>query len=242
MEDLFRTKVHEPGGARPPVPVPASGLETATPAARPSDAGPSGAGTATMLVERAVVPAPAAPAAGADTAAAAASTGPAAAKSAGTGFTVAPEQYRAAASPVLAASDRLSRLYLGLDEYLTSMNATEPWGGDHAGEQFAQGEKGYLAYSAATLKGLKTLAPALHRIAEGLKAMAQNYENAESGVVARLRGRGQDLVAAAPLPTAPNVSAVSTVSAGAAVPGPPVPAVPGAVIRDIGRGRTGGRH
>lgn len=121
---------------------------------------------------------------------------------------------------MLAATDRVSAAYLALDSYLTSMNATHPWGNDHAGHQFAEGEKGYLAYSAGTLKGLKGLPAALHRIADGLKLMAQNYETAEQRVVGSLNGRMQELdtyrpmnpLTAAALPQAP-VSVAPTLPA-----------------------------
>ncbi|MFD0274502.1 hypothetical protein ACFVHB_11440 [Kitasatospora sp. NPDC127111] len=161
-------------------------------------------GTPGFATETAVVgAAPAAPAA-------AAAAAPA--KAAGTGFEAHPAQYRAAVSPMLAASDRVSAAYLDLDSFLTSMNATHPWGNDHAGHQFAEGEKGYLAYSAGTLKGLKGLPAALRRVAEGMKRMAENYENTERGVVNTLKGRQEDLgthgpadplPAAAALPQAP---------------------------------------
>ncbi|MFB7668754.1 WXG100 family type VII secretion target [Kitasatospora sp. NPDC056138] len=228
MEDAFRTMVHEPGevpapGSRPTGPV--TGLVTGSVVV-----GPQGAGTAVMAVGSP------APGTGTLTASrgAAAQAAPAAA-SAGTGIRVSPEQYRTASSPMSAAAERVSELYLSLDEFLTSMNATSPWGKDHAGEQFAEGEKGYLAYSAATLKGLKNLPAALHRIAEGLKTMAQNYESVESGTVADLNGRGQELRVVESLPTP-----VITLPPAGATAGPPSPAPLTATNREIGRGRIGG--
>ncbi|GAA2832724.1 hypothetical protein GCM10010505_65520 [Kitasatospora aburaviensis] len=134
------------------------------------------------------------------------------AKNAGTGFEAHPAQYRAAVSPMLVASDRVSTAYLALDSFLTSMNATNPWGNDHAGHQFAEGEKGYLAYSAGTLKGLKGLPAALRRVAEGLQRMADNYENTERRVVDAFKGRTEGpgtygpanpIPASADLPQAP---------------------------------------
>ncbi|GAA2279439.1 hypothetical protein GCM10010430_76770 [Kitasatospora cystarginea] len=227
MEDPFSTKVHGPGEA----PTPSS--QSTGPATGSMAVGPQGAGMATMAVGS--------PAPGMGTltvsrgaAAHAAQAAPTAA-SAGTGIKISPEQYRTASSPMSAAADRVSQLYLGLDGFLTSMNATSPWGKDHAGEQFAEGEKGYLAYSAATLKGLKNLPAALHRVAEGLKTMAQNYESAESDTVADLNGRGRDLQVVESLPTP-----VITLPPAGATAGPPSPVVLSATNREIGRGRIGG--
>ncbi|MFJ1706886.1 WXG100 family type VII secretion target [Kitasatospora sp. NPDC088346] len=171
----------------------------------------------------------------AGTAAPAASAAPAAAAkaNAGTGFEVTPEQYRTAVSPMLAATDRVSAAYLALDGYLTSMNATDPWGNDHAGHQFAEGEKGYLAYSAGTLKGLKGLPAALHRIADGLKLMAQNYETTEQRVVGGLDGSKQELDAYRPMNPLPA----------AALPQAPAPVAPTLPAPHVGpMVYTGGRR
>ncbi|WP_395296557.1 WXG100 family type VII secretion target [Kitasatospora hibisci] len=185
MEDQFGTKVHGPGESGAPEPAPVMGLVTAARAAGAPGAGPAAAAAA----------APAVPA-----------------KNAGTGFEAHPAQYRAAVSPMLVASDRVSTAYLALDSFLTSMNATNPWGNDHAGHQFAEGEKGYLAYSAGTLKGLKGLPAALRRVAEGLQRMADNYENTERRVVDAFKGRTEGpgtygpanpIPASADLPQAP---------------------------------------
>ncbi|MFB7613849.1 WXG100 family type VII secretion target [Kitasatospora sp. NPDC056181] len=156
------------------------------------------------------------------------------AKAAGTGFDVHPEQYRAAVSPMLAASDRVSAAYLDLDSFLTSMNATHPWGNDHAGHQFAEGEKGYLAYSSGTLKGLKGLPAALRRVAEGLKRMAENYENTERRVTASLTGRNEN-----PGPSGP----VDPLASAAAPPQAPAPVTPTLPAPHVGpMAHTGGRR
>ncbi|WP_345704784.1 hypothetical protein [Kitasatospora paranensis] len=99
--------------------------------------------------------------------------------SAGSGFQVDPDQYRAAVSPVLAAADQLSQLVTGLTAFLDHTQSTAPWGNDESGKKFAEGEKGYLKYSTDTLKGLKGMPDAVRYIADGLKAMADNYRATE---------------------------------------------------------------
>ncbi|MFJ1709330.1 WXG100 family type VII secretion target [Kitasatospora sp. NPDC088346] len=118
--------------------------------------------------------------------------------SAGTGFRVDPAQYQAAVSPVLAAADQLSQLVTGLTAFLDHTQSTAPWGHDESGKKFAEGEKGYLKYSTETLKGLKGMPDAVRYIAEGLKAMAQNYQSAEDGTTDVFRSDGGGEVAAAP--------------------------------------------
>ncbi|WP_030276782.1 WXG100 family type VII secretion target [Streptomyces sp. NRRL B-24484] len=101
--------------------------------------------------------------------------------SAGSGFEVNPEQYRAAVSPVLAAADQLTQLVTGLSAFLDHTQSTAPWGNDESGKKFAEGEKGYLRYSTDTLKGLKGMPEAVRYVADGLKAMAENYRATEEG-------------------------------------------------------------
>ncbi|MEU6236828.1 hypothetical protein [Kitasatospora sp. NPDC047058] len=227
MEDRFGTKVHGPGEAGEPAP--AMGLVTEmkaaappapTPAASAPPPGEPGLATATAAV--------AVPAKGA-----AAPAAPA--KDAGTGFEAHPAQYRAAVSPMLSASDRVSSAYLALDSVLTSMNATNPWGNDHAGHQFAEGEKGYLAYSAGTLKGLKGLPAALRRVAEGLQRMADNYEHTERNLVNTFKGRDGDAgPAAGPADPLPAAAAVPQ------APGPVAPTLPAPHVGPMAH--TGGRR
>ncbi|BFV61099.1 hypothetical protein KCMC57_up62030 [Kitasatospora sp. CMC57] len=112
----------------------------------------------------------------------AASGTPAGGGDAGQGFQVDPEQYRAAVGPVLAGSDQLNELTRGLNAYLSGMNARAPWGNDDSGEKFANGEKGYLTYSGKVLEGLGNLPTALKYIADGIKAMAESYDNAEEAL------------------------------------------------------------
>ncbi|MFJ3787288.1 hypothetical protein [Kitasatospora sp. NPDC090091] len=206
MEDQFGTKVHGSGEAGEPAP--AMGLVTVTRAAASPGSGPAAEAAA----------APAAPA-----------------KDAGTGFEAHPAQYRAAVSPMLVASDRVSAAYLALDSFLTSMNATHPWGNDHAGHQFAEGEKGYLAYSAGTLKGLKGLPAALRRVAEGMQRMADNYEGTEQKLVNALKGRGETPGAAA-YPADPLPAAAALPQA----PGPVAPTLPAPHVGPMAH--TGGRR
>jgi hypothetical protein len=110
--------------------------------------------------------------------------------SAGSGFQVDPDQYRAAVSPVLAAADQLSQLVTGLTAYLDHTQSTAPWGNDESGKKFAEGEKGYLKYSTDTLKGLKGMPDAVRYIADGLKAMAENYQATEEGTTSVFQDDG----------------------------------------------------
>ncbi|MFD5560389.1 hypothetical protein [Kitasatospora griseola] len=126
---------------------------------------------------------------------------------AGQGFVVSPEQYKAAVSPVLAASEQIASLAASMTSYLPPMEAQIPWGKDESGKQFAEGEKGYLLYSQNTLKTLQSLSKEIADIAGGLKQMASNYEDAEGGTVAAFSGmddgQGQPSAPGAP-PTAPT--------------------------------------
>ncbi|MFF4338925.1 hypothetical protein ACFY00_03165 [Kitasatospora sp. NPDC001540] len=120
---------------------------------------------------------------------------------AGTGFQVDPEQYRAAVSPMLAASEQLADLHRSLSAFLTSMESQNPWGNDESGKKFAEGEKGYLKYSHDTMAVVKGLPGALKNIADGLKAMADSYQNADENIVADLGG----IESTAQMPTAPSL-------------------------------------
>jgi hypothetical protein len=110
--------------------------------------------------------------------------------SAGSGFQVDPEQYLAAVSPVLAAADQLSQLVTGLTAFLDHTQSTAPWGNDESGKKFAEGEKGYLKYSTDTQKGLKGMPDAVRYIADGLKAMAENYQATEEGTTSVFQDDG----------------------------------------------------
>ncbi|MFJ8041081.1 hypothetical protein ACIRBX_11310, partial [Kitasatospora sp. NPDC096147] len=110
------------------------------------------------------------------------SAAPAGSGDSGAGFDVDPEKYRAAAGPVLAASDQLADLTRGLTAYMSGMNGRAPWGNDDSGEKFANGEKGYLTYSGKVLDGLGNLPAALKYISDGLKVMAESYANTEEGL------------------------------------------------------------
>ncbi|MCD0484208.1 hypothetical protein LO771_17860 [Streptacidiphilus sp. ASG 303] len=112
---------------------------------------------------------------------------------AGSGFKVAADQYAAAAGPLQAVADRISELYTSLNGYLSGLDA--PWGDDHAGHQFADGEKGYVKFAADTLEGLKSLPEGLRNTAEGLKAMAENYTATEEGIASGMDAQDEDLQA-----------------------------------------------
>ncbi|GAA2143573.1 hypothetical protein GCM10009760_30140 [Kitasatospora kazusensis] len=117
---------------------------------------------------------------------------------AGQGFQVRPEQYGAAVSPMLAASEAIAALYTSLNSYLPSMESQAPWGKDESGKQFAEGDKGYLKYSADTLKALKGMPDGLKYIADGLKSMAQGYEGADGSTASDLAGQEGQLQSSPP--------------------------------------------
>lgn len=120
---------------------------------------------------------------------------------AGTGFRVDPEQYRAAVSPMLAASEQVASLYRSLNAFLPPLEAQNPWGNDESGKKFAEGEKGYLQFSHDSMKVIKDLPESLKMIADGLKMMADSYRNADEDVVSELGG----IESAAPMPVAPSM-------------------------------------
>ncbi|WP_280719459.1 hypothetical protein [Kitasatospora sp. MAP5-34] len=124
---------------------------------------------------------------------------------AGQGFQVNPGQYSAAVSPMMAASEQVSALYTSLSSFLPGLESQAPWGKDESGKQFAEGDKGYLKYSADTLKTLKGLPDGLKYIADGLKAMADGYESADSSASADLTGQDGQLSASPPLAWSPSV-------------------------------------
>ncbi|GAA4836330.1 hypothetical protein [Kitasatospora terrestris] len=121
---------------------------------------------------------------------------------AGQGFRVAPEQYRAAVSPLLAASEQVRSLYTSLSAFLPSLEAQHPWGNDESGKKFAEGEKGYLKYSKDTLEVVKGLPDALKGIADGIKAMAEGYQNADESITSAFNGMD---TGASPIPQAPTL-------------------------------------
>ncbi|GLW67776.1 hypothetical protein Kpho02_00750 [Kitasatospora phosalacinea] len=131
---------------------------------------------------------------------------------AGTGFQVDPEQYRAAVSPMLAAYEQVAELSRSLTAFMSSMEAQNPWGNDDSGKKFAEGSEGYLQYSHSTLTVLKALPDELKNIADGLKAMAAGYQNADENVVNELSGLEStaQLPAAPSLPSTPVTPIIST--------------------------------
>ncbi|MEV7216246.1 hypothetical protein AB0O31_24545, partial [Kitasatospora cineracea] len=120
---------------------------------------------------------------------------------AGSGFQVNPDQYRAAVSPMLAASEQVASVYRSLSAFLPSLESQNPWGNDESGKKFAEGEKGYLKYSHDTMDVVKGLPEALKGIADGLKAMAESYQNADENVVSDLGG----IDSTVQMPTSPSI-------------------------------------
>ncbi|MER5865662.1 hypothetical protein [Kitasatospora sp. NPDC002040] len=138
--------------------------------------------------------------------------------SAGAGFVAIPEQYRAAAGPVLGVADHLKELHTGLNGYLSGMHGNAPWGNDDDGKTFANGEDGepgYLGNAGDILDGLKSLAEIVETIGKRLKGMADGYENSEQF--------GLDTIGKPEIP----------------LPGTGQPDI---VLRDIANGTLNGRH
>ncbi|WP_457033555.1 hypothetical protein [Kitasatospora sp. P5_F3] len=138
--------------------------------------------------------------------------------SAGAGFVAIPEQYRAAAGPVLGVADQLKETYTSLSGYLSGMHGTAPWGNDDDGKTFADGEDGepgYLGNEKDILDGLKLLPEIVERIGKILKGLGDSYDNAEEF---SLGGLGKPEL---PLPGTGQ---------------------PDLVLRDIANGKLNGRH
>ncbi|WP_282203173.1 WXG100 family type VII secretion target [Kitasatospora fiedleri] len=123
---------------------------------------------------------------------------------AGAGFRVDPGQYLAAVSPLLAASEQVAALSSALGGYLPSLEAQDPWGKDDSGKKFAEGEKGYLKYSHDTLAVLKELSGDLRNIADGLKSMGENYQDADAAITSGFGGQDQGGAPLPPPPSAPS--------------------------------------
>ncbi|MFK0190929.1 hypothetical protein [Kitasatospora sp. NPDC090308] len=169
--------------------VPAEGAGTVDAVLKQGAGVPAGA----ALTPRRQTAAPAAPAARAG------GTG-----NAGAGFRVDPGQYLAAVSPLLAASEQVAALSSALGGYLPSLEAQDPWGKDDSGKKFAEGEKGYLKYSHDTLAVLKELSGDLRNIADGLKSMGENYQDADAAITSGFGGRDQGGAPLPPPPSAPG--------------------------------------
>ncbi|GAB2730668.1 hypothetical protein [Kitasatospora kifunensis] len=124
---------------------------------------------------------------------------PATTGSSGAGFAVDPSRYRAAVSPLLAAVEQLTELSTGMTAFLSTMEGQAPWGNDESGKKFAEGDKGYLTYSADTLKTLNGMPDGLKYVADGLKAMADGYEGADGSVQGELNNAEAPAQQSAPL-------------------------------------------
>ncbi|WP_327070427.1 hypothetical protein [Kitasatospora sp. NBC_01302] len=118
---------------------------------------------------------------------------------AGSGFAVDPSRYRAAVSPLLAAVEQLTELSTGMTAFLSTMEGQAPWGNDESGKKFAEGDKGYLKYSADTMKTLNGMPDGLKYVADGLKAMADGYEGADGSVQGDLNNADTPAQQSAPL-------------------------------------------
>ncbi|MER8186423.1 hypothetical protein [Kitasatospora sp. NPDC094015] len=142
------------------------------------------------------------------------SSGASAEGGSGQGFRVNPDQYRAAVPPMLAVSDRIAALHSALSSYLPGMEGNSPWGDDESGKQFAEGEKGYLHYSAQTLKALKGMPDGIRYIADGLKAMADGYDGSEGSATSDFSGDPEGAAVAPPPAYTPTQHIPAPVSMG----------------------------
>ncbi|GAA1198569.1 hypothetical protein F4556_005552 [Kitasatospora gansuensis] len=132
---------------------------------------------------------------------------------AGAGFVAIPEQYRAAAGPVLGVADQLKELYTGLSGYMHGMHGNSPWGNDSSGKGFANGEDGepgYLDNALDILEALKSLPEVVERIGKNLKGMGDGYDNAEQVSHSGIRQYDPAL----PPPELRTVTAPSTIRPG----------------------------
>ncbi|MFJ9519656.1 hypothetical protein ACIRPK_15510 [Kitasatospora sp. NPDC101801] len=137
---------------------------------------------------------------------------------AGAGFVAIPDQYRAAAGPVLGVADQLKETYTSLSGYLHGMGANAPWGNDDDGKTFANGEDGepgYLGNERDILDGLKLLPEIVERIGKILKGLGDSYDSSEDFSLGAI-GKPE-------LPT-------------------PGTGQPDTVLRDIANGKLNGRH
>ncbi|MGY2063657.1 WXG100 family type VII secretion target [Nocardia gipuzkoensis] len=88
-----------------------------------------------------------------------------------------PEGLRRAATQFDGVADDARRL---LDTLKTACTGRgEPWGDDHNGEKFADGEKGYKKNRDNTFESLSTLVDVLHKNADNLRDSAKTFEQNE---------------------------------------------------------------
>ncbi|WP_354637919.1 hypothetical protein [Kitasatospora camelliae] len=176
-------------------------------AAEQADVRPAQAMTAATIPAARAVPASSAAVAGTTPALAVSGRSVESGGGAGAGFVVIPEQYRAAAGPVLGVADQLAELTTSLGAYMTGMHGNAPWGNDDSGKSFANGEDGepgYLDNARDILESLKALPGIVETVGNRLKGMADGYENAEES---SLSGFG-DYDPALPAPTSGPLGSV----------------------------------
>lgn len=88
-----------------------------------------------------------------------------------------PEGLRRAANGFDDVADRTKKL---LDTLKSSSDSKgEPWGDDHAGEKFADGEKGYKKNRDNTFSSVSTLVDVLRQNAKNLRDSATMFEENE---------------------------------------------------------------
>jgi uncharacterized protein YukE len=101
----------------------------------------------------------------------------------GAGFDVDPTRLRSAAPRFDAVADRLANAGSALNAALSAEGPC--WGGDEAGQMFAQS---YLPQAEATTTALGNVVEALHAIRAGLDASADTWEGADQSGAGRFGG------------------------------------------------------
>jgi len=104
---------------------------------------------------------------------------------AGTGFQVDPVRLRSAAPQFDAVADQLERAGTTLQAALAAEGPC--WGGDEAGQTFAQS---YLPGAQETTSALGTVVEALRAIRVSLDEAANTWEGTDQGAASAFGGRG----------------------------------------------------
>lgn len=105
---------------------------------------------------------------------------------AGAGFQVDPTRLRTAAPRFDAVADQLERAGTALQGELEAEGPC--WGGDEAGQAFAQS---YLPGAEATTRALSTVGEALRAITISLDAAADTWEGTDQGAASTFSNRGE---------------------------------------------------
>lgn len=101
--------------------------------------------------------------------------------------TVDPEALRAAASRATDLQGRVAEIVDTLTSTLQSHGA--PWGDDHYGREFAEGDNGYLAVHKNLISGGQTMVTSLSDLATGQNDAADSLQGTDRASAQGLNGR-----------------------------------------------------